>query len=99
MSTDQYLTIFRLYDKKIDEVLKTSAWHYDNAGVHQDMSRLKGMISEMVLFLVLEERQTEKLNHWLGFIQGVFYTHGIYTFDELKQHNRLHENQNQKETN
>jgi hypothetical protein len=30
----------------------------------------------------------EKLNRWLGFIQGVLWSHGIYSVDELREHNR-----------
>ena len=30
----------------------------------------------------------EKANRWLGFIQGVLFTKGVYTIDEMREHNR-----------
>lgn len=30
----------------------------------------------------------QKLHRWLGFIQGVLYIGGIYTINEMRQHNR-----------
>jgi len=30
--------------------------------------------------------QVEKAMRWLGFIQGVFFSAGIYTIDELRNH-------------
>ncbi len=29
-----------------------------------------------------------KVGRWLGFIQGVLWTHNIYSIDEMKDHNR-----------
>lgn len=31
----------------------------------------------------------DKFNRWLGFIQGIFWLHGDFTLDQLKEHNRL----------
>lgn len=30
----------------------------------------------------------EKAFRWLGFVQGVLWTKGIYTIDEMRDHNR-----------
>jgi hypothetical protein len=29
----------------------------------------------------------DKLNRWLGFIQGIFYVEDGYTIDEMREHN------------
>lgn len=31
---------------------------------------------------------SEKTNRWLGFIQGVIWTSGIFTIDDMRDHNR-----------
>ena len=36
----------------------------------------------------LHKLKNDKYNRWLGFIQGHFWTIGIYTIDELKEHNK-----------
>lgn len=30
----------------------------------------------------------DKANRWLGFLQGVFWTQGTYTLDQMRDHNR-----------
>ncbi len=36
----------------------------------------------------LEEGRKEKVNRWLGFIQGALWADGVYTIEEMKDHNR-----------
>ncbi len=33
------------------------------------------------------EKDWEKVNHWLGFMQGVFWAQGSFTLNELREHN------------
>jgi len=40
--------------------------------------RIKGMAHQDI----------EKACRWLGFIQGILWTRGIYTIDEMRGHNR-----------
>ncbi len=44
------------------------------------------MLDEMEDFVV--KGNLEKASRWLGFIQGVLCSLGVYTLDELKNHNR-----------
>ncbi len=34
------------------------------------------------------EDELDKANRWLGFIQGVFYSFGTYTINQMRDHNR-----------
>lgn len=43
------------------------------------------MIGEMRTFI--EEGRDEKVNRWLGFVQGVLWTAGLYTIDAMREHN------------
>lgn len=47
---------------------------------------LAAMLDEMEKFL--NDSRREKFMRWLGFMQGVLWTQGVYTLDELKNHNR-----------
>jgi hypothetical protein len=47
---------------------------------------LRAMLDEMDQFIA--EGKREKFMRWLGFMQGVLWTQGVYTLDELKNHNR-----------
>ncbi len=31
----------------------------------------------------------EKFQRWLGFMQGVFWVEGVFTLDEMRDHNRV----------
>lgn len=44
------------------------------------------MIPKMRQFL--QERRREKVFRWLGFMQGIFYSFGIYTIHQMADHNR-----------
>ena len=33
----------------------------------------------------------DKINRWLGFVQGVLWTTGVYTIDDMRDHNRQKE--------
>ena len=38
---------------------------------------------------ILEKKMTNSKQHrWLGFIQGVLYSEGLFTIDEMKEHNK-----------
>lgn len=37
---------------------------------------------------MLDEGHLEKVNRWLGFIQGVLWLENIYTIDQMRNHNR-----------
>ena len=45
-----------------------------------------GMLDEMEVFM--QEGRMEKVFRWLGFIQGCLYTTGVYTLEEMQNHNR-----------
>lgn len=36
----------------------------------------------------LSDGRKEKANRWLGFIQGALWADGVYTIEEMKEHNR-----------
>lgn len=50
------------------------------------LSHCRAMLAEMEEFL--EQGRLDKLNRWLGFMQGCFFTLGIYNLEDLKGHNR-----------
>ena len=38
--------------------------------------------------LILDEGRIEKAFRWLGFIQGVLFSTGVFTVEDLKNHSR-----------
>lgn len=50
------------------------------------LCHLHAMIDEMRIFV--REGRMDKVFRWLGFMQGALWCQGIYTLEELKNHNR-----------
>lgn len=50
------------------------------------INHIKEMIPKIRRFLT--EAHREKAFRWLGFIQGIFYAVGIYTVEDIAEHNR-----------
>ena len=44
------------------------------------------MLDQMEVFV--REGRMEKVFRWIGFIQGVLWRCGLYTIEEMKEHNR-----------
>lgn len=49
-------------------------------------AHLHAMLDQVECFL--QEGRLDKVYWWLGFIQGVLWIMGVYTVEELKDHNR-----------
>lgn len=76
MDAAQIKKVCDLYTNKIstiDSVLK-------------DLSHLRDMLVKIHTFT--DEDNMDKANRWLGFVQGVFWIKGIYTIDEMRDHNK-----------
>lgn len=41
------------------------------------------------LIKLLDEGKLEQASRWLGFAQGVFWQHGLFTVDEMYKHNTI----------
>lgn len=47
------------------------------------------MVDEMLSYIrgtKAEHYDGDKVNRWIGFIQGVLWMYGVYTVDDLRQH-------------
>lgn len=74
-------------DEKILEVLDRYEHHF-GGGYYAtpQVAHLQQMIPQMREFL--KEGRREKLMRWIGFMQGVMWSTGIFTLEELMAHNK-----------
>lgn len=87
MSDKKIQLVLTKYELRFEDILKASDDALSDAGVHRvHMEHAKQMIPKMRQFLV--EKRREKVFRWLGFLQGVLYCNGIYTIEEMANHNR-----------
>lgn len=78
--------------EKVTEVLDRYEQYLSNltdANKPSRIEHLQAMIPKMREFNNDDRR--EKLMRWIGFMQGAFWSLGIYNLEELKQHNMPNE--------
>lgn len=85
--------------EKVEQVIATYRRKFEEMGVgkvsytHDDfldspehgLEHCHAMLDKMEVFI--EENRIDKVFRWLGFIQGVLWSQGIYTLTELTGHN------------
>lgn len=56
------------------------------AGRGESLGHAYSMLPHMRTLVVMGEH--DKFSQWLGFIQGIFFSYGVFTVDEMRDHNR-----------
>lgn len=79
MTNEQIFSITYLYSNKLTLIT--------NINENPELTHCLWMLS-MIRSFVSNSDDREKTMRWLGFVQGVLYTKGIYTIDEMREHNR-----------
>jgi hypothetical protein len=87
MTNQQIIDLCKSYIERLDEEWGVyKAVRNDKAdGPYEHLCHCKWMLAEIPKFL--EENQ-EKAMRWIGFVQGVFWSNGIYSVYEMREHNR-----------
>lgn len=84
MTGDKVLEVIKGYEQKINSLLAKEAWEE-----HQQLMHAREMIPKMRNFI--EQKRMDKVFRWLGFLQGILYCNGIYSIDEMANHNKPRE--------
>jgi len=88
MTNEQIVTVARLYERRLldgeyDPVRADSAL-LSYSPPSEQLSHALGMLQEIVNGNVADS----KAERWLCFAQGVLWCHGMYSIDEMREHNR-----------
>ena len=89
MNADKVREVLALYQRKFEElgVPKQQFPHNELPKTDGDfLAHCHGMLDEIEVFI--QEERMEKVFRWLGFIQGCLWRIGVYTVEEMKNHNR-----------
>ena len=89
MTSDKVREVLATYRKKFEEldVPKKQFPHSSLPKSDNDfLAHCHGMLDEMEIFV--QECRMDKVFRWLGFIQGCLWRIGVYTVEEMKNHNR-----------
>ncbi len=89
MDADKVREVINIYRKKFEELgVPKKSFPHDKAPImkNEHLAHCHKMLGEMEIFV--QENRMEKVFRWLGFIQGVLWSTGVYSIEELKNHNR-----------
>ena len=89
MTAEKILEIVEVYRKFFEERhIKKIDYPHDKLLMSkiEGLRHCHGMLDKIVEFV--REGKKEKACRWLGFIQGYLWGQGIYTLNNLKNHNR-----------
>ena len=89
MDADKVREVLAIYRKKFEELNVPKRQFPHNELPKSDngfLAHCHGMLDDMEVFI--QEGRMEKVFRWLGFIQGCLWRIGVYTVEEMKNHNR-----------
>ena len=94
----KFIALVNFYDSYLAGLRQTSPALLGDV----ELSHLMSMLPKIIVFLegsiYLAEpekgRNWDKANRWLGFVQGVLFCKGIFTIDQMREHNRPKEKNN-----
>ena len=74
--------------EKVQEVIKKHRNLFDTLREHDHSWEHLHWMTYQMEDMLFEEDDMEKVMRWLGFLQGVLWNRGVYTIEQLKEHNR-----------
>ena len=89
MTPEKVLEVIEIYKNKLQELGVNS----DRLSGNEIPTTRNGFLGHCramldVTELLIKDNRMEKAFRWLGFVQGVFWVLGLYTIEEMKNHNR-----------
>ncbi len=84
MTTDGILRIIALYRDRLKKAASARCPNDRLPDFEEAARHCKWMLGEMERHAA--EWPEDKLNRWLGFVQGALWMLGVYTIDDLRNH-------------
>ncbi len=86
MNKEQLLAILANYQKTLNLIKPQRADYSLRIPSHAEALGHAVFMIDQIRELVMGGK-TDKAHRWLGFLQGVLWTQGIFTIDEMRAHN------------
>lgn len=88
MTGEKILTVVDNYLKFLSELgYKPKAYPHESIVItnKQKLNHAMHMLEQIKKFI--EENRRDKAFRWLGFVQSILWTEGLYKLEDLKNHN------------
>lgn len=82
MTKEQILQVVDDYNS----LLHPMAAPIDEQNGGTQLQHARWMCQQIPTFL--KENKMEKVNRWLGFVQGILWTNGLFSITQMREHNR-----------
>ena len=90
MTSEQTIEVLELYDRSLSGFPALRASPKDRQPMpSESLAHARWMCQEAIA--LVRAGKADKANRWLGFIQGVLWSAGTFTIDQMKEHNRSKE--------
>ena len=87
MSEKHMLDLLSFYQTELIKLCNSVSYDYYHKS--HGLEHCFTMINPMRAMVY--EKQYDKFNRWLGFMQGIFWLLNIFSLEQLKNHNRSYE--------
>jgi hypothetical protein len=87
---EQQLAVLRAYDEKFENWEPERADRFRNlpVGMGMGVKHARWMVQEMIRRLEADEEASPgQADRWIGFVQAIFWTHGIFSIDDMAKAN------------
>lgn len=85
-------TLFKALAKYVTKFAQTGItpgrYESDLPPLHGDAMRHAHWMCSELSRMALDPANRDKVNRWLGFVQGVLWVTGLYSINEMREHNR-----------
>jgi hypothetical protein len=89
MDAEKMLSVVRAYRSLLSFIPPLSGPFDKPPTPRKALAHTAGMLDKIEAFVKEGTPEAwDKANRWLGFLQGVFWVQGIYTLDQMRDHNR-----------
>lgn len=89
MTREQQVALLHRYAEKFKNWSRERCpADYDNVpGMGRAVKHANWMIHELLAKIERNEVREGQVDRWIGFIQGVFWSNGLFSIDNMREHN------------
>jgi len=90
VTREEQIAVLRLYDEKFENwgLEQCPDGRAEPVGMGRGVKHARWMMQEMIRRIEEEDESSPgQADRWIGFIQGVLWTHGLFSIAEMAAHN------------
>jgi hypothetical protein len=87
VTVEQILAVVAIYEEGLSSIEPRAADYKRRYPTQREsLEHAKYMCTQIVV--LVQNQNLDKAQRWLGFLQAILWTSGIYSIDDMRNHNR-----------